>query len=228
MKKLAILTLAFCLGVSGMAMAIEDNYNDVNWHQLKVMWNTLTASEQAAYMDLYNEYMETTNGGNITVTALGVDLKGAIRTPGDTCGDTTLEVSALPYADSGDNTALVNDYDIDTNVTCNTTFNSTGTEVVYQVQVDQTCDLTVAESQGAYDVVLWAVTDCADVDNTCVASSDGGNPEAFTFTATAGVDYWIMVDGWNGQNGAYTLDVTEATATGCMLVPVELQSFQAE
>lgn len=228
MKKLAILTLAFCLGTSGMAMAIEDNYNDVDWDQLKVMWNTLTASEQAAYMDLYHEYMEATKGGNFTVTALGVDLKGTIRTPGDTCGTATPEVSALPYTDSGDTTPLVNDYDVATSATCATGFDSIGADMVYQIQVDQTCDLIVTESQGAYDVVLWAVTDCADVDNTCVASSDGGNPENFTFTATAGVDYWIMVDGWNGQSGAYTLDVTEATGIGCMLVPVELQSFQAE
>jgi len=228
MKKLVIIAVAACLSLSGLAIAIETDFNNVDWHQLKVVWNTLTPSEQAAYMDLYEDYLADHKGIGTQVTVLGVPLKGQVRTPGDDCGSATPEISAVPYADSGATTGMVNDYDILTSTTCGTTFDSNGADMVYQIQVDQTCDLTVAESAATHDVVLWAVTDCSDMDNTCVTSSDGGNPESFTFTANAGTDYWIIVDGWNGGEGPYTLDVTEATATGCALVPVELQSFSAE
>jgi hypothetical protein len=228
MKKLVIIAVAACLSLSGLAIAIETDFNNVDWHQRKVVWNTLTSSEQAAYMDLYEHYLAANKDQATQVTALGVPLKGQVRTPGDDCGTATNEISVFPYSDSGDTTALVNDYDVLSSVTCNTAFDSNGPDMVYQIQVDQDCDLTVTESADTHDVVLWAVTDCADVDNTCIGSSDSGNPESFTFFASAGTDYWLIVDGWNGESGPYTLDITDTNGIGCSLVPVELQSFSAE
>ncbi len=197
----------------------------VDWPHVKSIWNTLTPDEQSAYLELLADTSATPGVGK--ARAFGQEL-GPNRVPADTCGAATNEVGPLTYTDSGDNSALADDYDVLTSVTCSTTFNSTGTEIAYRVQVDQPCDVTVTETAGAYDVVLWAVTDCSDPDNTCVGSSDGGNPESFTFSASVGIDYFVLVDGWNGQNGAYTVEISESGATGCSLVPVELQSFSIE
>lgn len=224
-----MIALAVCLSISGLAVAVELDYNNVDWHQLKVVWNTLTQSEQDAYMGLYEQYMAANKVAETQVTVLGVPLVGKTRTPGDDCGSASADVSAIPYTDLGDTTGTVDDYDISTSATCATGFTSTAGDMVYQFRVDQDCELLFTESAAAHDVVLWAVTDCADVDNTCVGASDGGNPENFFFVATAGTDYWVIVDGWQaGQEGGYTLDVTDQLGTGCSLVPVELQTFSAE
>ncbi len=46
---------------------------------------------------------------------------------------------------------------------------------------------------------------------TCVGGNDDGgtgNTSLFTFTATVGTEYYILVHGFSGNAGAYTLDVT--------------------
>ncbi len=193
----------------------------VDWDTVKSVWNTLTPDEQAAYRaQMPAEWSQQRPQGKARI--LGQD---ASLVPGDTCGAATNEVGALPYSDSGDTAPLANDYDIAT-ATCSLGFDSTGPDNVYRVRVDTTCDVLASlDSSGVYDTVLWAVTDCADTDNTCVGADDSGEPEEFTFTASAGTDYFVIVDGWSGQGGTYTLDISEATATGCVLVPVELESF---
>ena len=63
---------------------------------------------------------------------------------------------------------------------------------------------------------------------SCVGVDDAGgpsNPEDVAFTAQAGTTYYIVVDGVAASTDMYTLVVTETSATGCQLVPVELQSF---
>ena len=183
---------------------------DIDWEEVKSVWHTLTPEEQEIYRaQMPEEWSQASQrfGGGL---------------PGDTC-EMTVPVTLLPFSDSGDNSALADDYDIDTSNTCNTGFNSSGTEIVYSVICDATTDVTVTETFGTYDVVLWAVTDCSDADNTCVGSSDSGNPESITFTATAGTEYFVMVDGWNGQGGIYTLDLTSTAP--CICIPVELETF---
>ncbi len=194
---------------------------EIDWDNVKSVWNTLTPDEQ----DAYRAQMPAQASARGTVRAFGKVVPPSNRAPGDTCGAATQETGGLPYSDSDTTVGLADDYDIVTSATCNTGFDSSGADNVYLITTDATCDVTVTESGGNYDVVLWAVTDCADADNTCAGSSDGGNPENFTFTATGGTDYWVIVDGWSGQEGDYTLDLTESTSTGCGLIPVELESF---
>ena len=222
---LSVLVIALLVTAGPVAGA------DVDWDQVKSVWNTLTMEEQAAYRALMpEEWSKPSKEAPGVVRVLGQVVQPTDKTPGDTCAAATYEISALPFSDSGDTSPLTDDYDLDdaTNVSCPTGFDSNGPDNAYRVQVDVTCDIMVQENAGNYDVVLWAVTDCSDTDNSCVGSSDAGNPENFTFTATAGTDYWVIVDGWAGQGGAYTLDLTEATATGCQLIPVELHSFSID
>ncbi len=212
---------------------------DVDWDYVKSNWDSFTEEEQAVYIELkvtMGKPQQPSGATGRTVTALGQELQPVNRIPdaaADQCGMSP-EVSVLPFSDSDDTTGAVDDYDIDTVVgACNTGFESDGPDQTYLLRVDVDCDLTVTESAaaGGFDVVLWAVTDCADTDNTCIGSADGGNPESFTFSATAGTDYWLIMDGFSTAGadlGPYTIDITEATANGCQLVPVELQTFSID
>ena len=75
------------------------------------------------------------------------------------------------------------------------------------------------------------VTDCADLAGSCVTVADAGGAgvaEIATFTAIAGILYYTISDGSGGGAGTFDLVFAETTGTGCMMVPVELQSFEVE
>lgn len=226
MKKLTISALTVCLAFSGLAIAVELDFNDVNWSQVKTVWHTLTASEQAEYMELYDEYLEANQGqigSTPAATILGKSVMPSPRAASDTCG-MGYEIGALPYADTNATTGFVDDYQLLGDCGGATSEPYTGEDLTYLVQVDQTCDLFATITNDDYDSALYVLTDCGA--QTCVAGGD--DPEDLTFTATAGTDYWVVVDGWSGQDGNYDLTISESTATGCLLVPVELQSFSAQ
>lgn len=228
-SKLRMTSLCFGLG---LLVATAGFGQDVDWDHVKENWDSFTAEEQAVYKDLkitMGKPARATGAAGQRVIALGQELQPTNRAPSNQCGMTP-EVSALPFSDMDSTAGATNDYDIDTTAiaACDTGFESAAREQTYLLRVDADCDLTVTESSATFDVVLWAVTDCNDTDNTCVASSDTGSPESFTFSATAGTDYWLIMDGFLDTDdfGDYTIEVTEATANGCQLVPVELQSFE--
>lgn len=221
-----VFRLAFAITFVGLLAVAPLAAQQVDWDQVKSTWNTLTADEKAAYREMMPAAGAPAAG---TATILGKKVEPFTRTPSDACGGATLEVSTLPFADAGDTTGLANDYDIDSiGGACDTGFDSGGNDIAYVVQTDVTCDVTAAED-GSFDEVLYIVTDCGNLAGSCVGSSDGGSPETVSFTATAGTNYFVIVDGWSGSpSGTYTLDITEDTATGCQLVPVELQSFDID
>lgn len=117
-------------------------------------------------------------------------------------------------------------------------YTGTGTapDRAYQIQVDQSCTLNITmDPTGAQDLSLIvyeaqcssALADCVCVDDTGV----GGVAESVSLDAVTGTTYFIVVDGYStgatppGPSGPFTLSITETTATGCMLTPVELQGF---
>ncbi len=50
--------------------------------------------------------------------------------------------------------------------------------------------------------------DCAPSGACLSISQTTGNPESITFDATAGTTYYIIIDGWDGDAGAFDLSVT--------------------
>lgn len=66
---------------------------------------------------------------------------------------------------------------------------------------------------------MYAVTDCADIDNSCVAGADNGNPETLITELTAGTTYFIIGGHWSnstpGSGGAFTLNVSAACTPVC-------------
>jgi hypothetical protein len=119
--------------------------------------------------------------------------------------------TAFPIAASGQftgsNMGMLNNYTPGSfGVGC-TGYGATGADVVYSVTLaaGETLDASVT---GTYDLSLYAVTDCADIGNSCVAGQDNGNPESISYTSAAGETLFIIVDGYStGSMGSYTLDV---------------------
>ncbi len=154
-------------------------------------------------------------------------------TPGDDCIAATYEVASLPYSDSGTTVGASNALNFAGPGPCIGAATPTGPEIIYKVEVDLTCTLQVNHTPGPLlDAVIWVVTNCDDPANSCVAFGDtgsDGDPEILSFSATAGTDYYVAVDGWGTSSGPYTLDIVEVDgATGCTLVPVELMNLTVE
>ena len=69
---------------------------------------------------------------------------------------------------------------------------------------------------------------CVLADGQCVTMDDdgGGNiTETVTFNATAGTQYFVIIDGFNTATGTFDLTIT---GTGCNLVPVGLQRYSVD
>jgi hypothetical protein len=210
-KKLVVTTFAVAgllLGGAAFAQMPPD---------LKAIWNTLTPAEQAAY--------EALMPPSPNASPLGV------RTPGDTCAAATLEISALPFIHNNTTVGLADDFLYGAACGGFNASSGIGPDVAYVVRTDITCDVNVDMDPAANDLALWVVTDCSDPVGGCVGGDDsGGNgtAEQVAFTATAGTDFFIVVDGFGGASDAFVLTVTEVGQTGCSLVPVELQGFSIE
>jgi hypothetical protein len=104
---------------------------------------------------------------------------------------------------------------------------------VFEVVTSADCTLDAIMTPASnLDLALYVVdTDCSDVDANCVALDDDGGPgtiENVTFDAIADTSYYVVVDGFAGSAGAFSLEIRENGSTGCTLVPVELETFSVE
>ncbi|MEM6993402.1 MAG: hypothetical protein AAF721_23010 [Myxococcota bacterium] len=138
---------------------------------------------------------------------------------GDTCGDPRI-VGALPYSDTGDTDIYNNNYGYGDGVCPGETggWNNGAEEVVYSFTpaADGDYEFTLTADTG-WDSTIWIVTDCDDIDNTCVGGEDNtvGTPEVLTATLTGGTTYFVMVGHFSdttlGNGGGYTLDIVDVT-----------------
>ncbi len=136
--------------------------------------------------------------------------------PGETCGSAfVIDETALPYTDSGDTLNFSNDYGYSTGACPGEGggWNAGAEDVVYQITPDTTGIYTI-EFATTWDSTVYTVTDCADIDNSCVGGADSGNPETIVTELVAGETYFIIGGHWSnstpGSGGAYTLSVSAA------------------
>lgn len=114
----------------------------------------------------------------------------------------------------------------------------TGPDRAYSIQVNTACTLSITMDPAAADLALIVYqTACSNSLADCVCVDDtggGGTAEVVSLQAVPGTTYFIVTDGYSagatppGPSDAYTISVTETTATGCQFVPVELQGFEVE
>lgn len=152
----------------------------------------------------------------------------SINQGGDDCGSATfLSVINgnvnLPISQSGTTVGFVNDYDPQSGGLL-----MTGNDVVYQldvliapttVNISMTPDASFDGGFYIFGPVTSGAADCLN-DNFLLAVADiGGNGSTESlnnFTMQTGT-YFIVVDGYNGSSGTYSLDITEYVAPSCAL-----------
>ena len=84
------------------------------------------------------------------------------------------------------------------------------------VTLDPGDQITATLTTSNWDAAVYLIADCAASDTTCVAGSDSGNPETFTFTHNGAVaaTYFLIVDAWRASDmtttreGQYQLDIS--------------------
>jgi hypothetical protein len=219
------------LPLLALALVALPAFAQVNTLRYKDLYPNLSAAERATYEQ-----------------ALAAELKAAQArwnephgpVQGDVC-TTPSPTPVNPFMVSSTTVGATNNYDIATNCgNGQTVFGGTGAalDVAFGVTTDANCTVTVTgDPTGAnWDLAIFALqapgAACTTVptlaDGQCVAMDDdgGGNiTESMNWAATAGTEYFVIVDGFNTATGTFDLTIT---GTGCNLVPVELQKFSVD
>jgi len=153
--------------------------------------------------------------------SLGVCLSSS-EAVGDTC-PLAIEIDALPYTVSGTTTGFGGDYGYSVGA-CPGVSNSRGrasADTVY-VLIPPTYGKYAIELNTSYDANLYVVTDCDDIDASCVAAQDNIGPglsETLNVSLAAGTTYFVVVDGWSNYSdvhGSYTLHIDAGCEPNCV------------
>lgn len=125
---------------------------------------------------------------------------------GDDIGS-AVNIPALPYNDGGDTCGFTDNYD----EVCPFS-GSTSPDVVYSYTPGANASLDIALCNSDYDTKLYVYENAAGNlvgcnDDAC--GSDGFRSELVGLPVTAGNTYYIVVDGYFGACGTYSLDVGE-------------------
>lgn len=225
--------LTVLLSVTSGALAQQRTApEDVDWDRVKRIWDTLSAEERSNYDRLAQDLLNSSRRTG-----------GPLKTPGENCSGATYEIGSLPFGDSNttvghsDGLALPF-FGICAGGGSQFTLTGFGPDLVYKLQTNDDCELSVAMTPTDKDMSLYVIVENLESGNACqfpaidcVRISDNGGigvTETVTFTALKNETYYVWVDGYNGSSGAFSLSVVENSATGCSLVPVELQSFTVE
>ena len=131
---------------------------------------------------------------------------------GDTCGDPFV-VGSLPFSATGDTDGFSSDYGYSAGACPGETggWGAASSDHAYAFTPAEDGELTITLS--GFDSNLYVVTDCGDVDGTCVAGDEeigSAATETVTVELTGGVTYYVIVDGWgnfSNATGAYTLTI---------------------
>jgi len=140
---------------------------------------------------------------------------------GDSCG-TAFEVGALPFQTSGDTTGSHADYSfsMDGCPGKDGGWGLKGSDQVFHLQAPTSGTYQI-DVEVQYDALVYLVTNCADIDGTCIEASDefGQFTESITASLQQGTDYFIIIDYWSNTSdgtGAYELFVDQTCQSDCL------------
>ncbi len=133
-------------------------------------------------------------------------LSGATSFANDVCPATV--IAGLPYTDVSSTAGLTQDYP---SIGCSGLF---GPDRIYQLTAAESSVHTISLCGSAYDTGLSLRTDGACPGATELVCNDDfcGVGSQIVSVLTAGTTYWIIVNGWNGNSGDYTLNVSSQAA----------------
>lgn len=152
---------------------------------------------------------------NYTLTAVGpggtatAQATVTVITLGDTCNDALVIAGSGTF--TGNTLTGANDYQATNSCTG---FASTGPDLVYRLslQAGDRLQASLQPTNGSWDTVLYLLTGCADVAASCLTGQDNGNPEEIDYTVLTTGDYFLVVDGFGGGGGSYSLAVNIGAA----------------
>jgi hypothetical protein len=132
------------------------------------------------------------------------------RPANDTCATATvIDPSRLPFSSATSTFGANND--LDPGQSCFTSTQSTrGPDVVYQFTPADTQVYRITVTPAAqFDVSVYVTTNCSTIANCMGADLGGiGDPETLLKNLQAGTTYFIVVDGFGGDAGDFTLSFT--------------------
>lgn len=163
------------------------------------------------------------DGGVCVVTTPSCALPGQCREtracesrPGEACAD-PLAIDALPFSDSRHTRDFLNDYGYSEGW-CPGSDKITGlgaSDVAYAFEAPEAglyrFALDTGPSNNVFDASLYLVTDCDDIEATCLAADDRPRNEILWREFGAGEAAFVIVDGWtnfSNNTGSYKLDVS--------------------
>lgn len=119
----------------------------------------------------------------------------------DSCPATV--ISTLPFADAGSTTGLIDDAQ-------GTCLGAAAPDALYSITPQATNTYTISLCGSSYDTGLILRTGGTCPGTTQVDCSDDfcGVSSQLTVLLNGGQIYWIVVDGWNGGSGSFTLNVS--------------------
>jgi hypothetical protein len=139
-------------------------------------------------------YVVVTGYSDASVGLYTLTAEGFTPMPNDTC-DGAIDLTTMPTVFEVDLCEFSNDYSPESGG-C-TGYTANGADAVYMIDLVAGNNLFVS-IDGSADLALYLVTDCSDVNGSCVIGDDSGNPEEINYTAEADGTYYLMVDAYSG------------------------------
>jgi hypothetical protein len=127
---------------------------------------------------------------------------------GDVCLDAIPAVDGTTY--SGNFSSFNADYSPSGSACPGMSFGQSGSDMAFRVEL-QDGETVSASVSGSADFGIFAVTDCNDLENSCLAGQDsGGSSESITYTnSTGSVQTVFVIPGlYSASSGAFTVDFT--------------------
>ncbi|MFT7623861.1 MAG: hypothetical protein ACI9WU_003046, partial [Myxococcota bacterium] len=140
---------------------------------------------------------------------------------GETCEDAFV-VETLPFLGEGDTTFASVDYSYSDGVCPGEAlgWGKAARDHVYRFQPNVSGVYTI-DLAANFDSSLFIVTECDDIDDSCVAADEepGSEDEQIVVSLNVNVNYFIIVDGWSNDvaffAGTYALTVSEPCIPAC-------------
>ncbi len=134
--------------------------------------------------------------------------------PGETCESAFEVEEPLPFVADGSTTDAANLYSFGSGECpgVNTERGNSASDQAYVYTPSADGDYIISIDTD-FDAVLYVVTDCNDIANTCLAAADdthSGGEEVLELALQQGQTYFIIIDGWSTFSGDYTLTVEES------------------
>jgi cysteine-rich repeat protein len=148
--------------------------------------------------------------------------------PGDTC-ENAFPIASLPFSDTRNTQNFANQYAHAAGA-CpgNPLAGGAGSrDAVYAFTPVTSATYEIRVQEAAWDSVVYVTKDCANISASCLMGSDTGfqgDGETVIVQLAAGVQYFIVVDGWDNdvdEAGPYTIDLAPLCIPDCS--PLVLQ-----